>query len=278
MNNHLIHRIHNRINNYQFAFRKRWHFSRVHNVWKTINLRQYKPCRRILLYTDSRGDNLPEHNYYQHYGERLSQLYDVEAYLCPVKWTTILDFLEFYRTLDNKTYDFVILHAGAVDSAPRQQKVLLEQIYTQKREIFDSILNVSKVHSYLNSDLNCEYEGDKTNNMYSLEMAKSHIIPLLRQIPNLIWISSNKIVPGWRGNYWRERPKNVAVIEEYSNFFSSSLDNVINLMKWSISEVKLYTFDNIHPNEAGSNYIFQEILKMVNELSSKSRSMDFYPL
>ena len=64
------------------------------------------------------------------------------------------------------------------------------------------------MRKYLKNNFDVEYEGDKTNNMYSLEMAKEKLIPLLVRIPNLIFINSNRFVPNWEGDYKRGRPKN----------------------------------------------------------------------
>ena len=248
----------------KYNARKSWHFSKYHRNKIALLSLGKKKVKKILLYTDSRGDNLPRYNFYQHYGERLSQVFWIEAYLCPEKWTTILDFLNLYRSINSNYYDYIILHAGAVDAAPRQKKIFQEIIYPQKKEIFDRIFGESNMKEHLKTDLKCEYEGDRTMNMYSLDMALKYLIPLLKQIPSLIWINSNQIVPNWRGNYWRERPANISLIEEYSETFTSNLDRVVDLQKWSACDVKSYTFDNIHPNEEGSNYIFNQLLEVVN--------------
>ena len=216
--------------------------------------------KRILLYTDSRGTNIPDNTDYKHYGTRLSNLFYVDAYYCPEKWTTVLDFLQMMKSIPHGYYHAIILHAGAVDAAPRHQKVLLETIYPDKKGIFDEIFGENKIKAYLHSDLGCDYEGDKTINMYSPEMARRQLLPLVKQIPHVIWISSNRIVPNWRGNYWKDRPDNIGLIEEYSNLFAAELESVVNLMSWSLEEVKLCTFDNIHPNQMGSDRIFEMIL------------------
>ena len=185
----------------------------------------------------------------------------------PEKWTTIPDFIKLYRQISHRKYDCIILHAGAVDAAPRHQKTILNTIYPQKKDILDAIFGEEDIQAYYRSDLGCEYEGDKTINMYSLDMAKEKLLPLLRQIPHLIWISSNRIVPGWRGNYWKDRPENINIIEEYSRLFSQELNHqveIIDLMDWSNNEVQNYTFDNIHPNEKGSDYIFDHLLELVD--------------
>jgi hypothetical protein len=99
--------------------------------------------------------------------------------------------------------------------------------------------------------------------MYSLEMSKK-LLEKLKKIPNLVWISSNKIVPGWNGNYFRERPKNIHLIEKYSDLFAKELPWVIDLNKWTFEEVKKYTCDNMHLSKEGNEYIYKELMKIIN--------------
>lgn len=113
--------------------------------------------------------------------------------------------------------------------------------------------------------MDVEYEGDKTINLYSLEMAKKYIIPELLKIKNLIWISCNNIVDGWNGNYFRERPKNIKLIEKYSKLFCKYLPNVINLHVWSNDEVKKYTCDNMHLTNEGSDFIYTKLTNRIEK-------------
>lgn len=233
-------------------------FSIVRNIFR----RKFK----IFVYTDSRGDNIPGHTNYQHYVARLEKKYDVEKHLCPEKWTTTLDFLNCIKKTDLKKYDLVILHTGIVDQSPRHQKVAIENLYKDKKAIFDEVFDPIIMHKHLTNDFRIEYEGDKTINMYSMEMAKKNLLPILKKIPNLLWISHNKIVPNWKGNYWKERPENINIIEQYSNLFLSELPNTINLMIWDFDEVKKFTFDNMHPNKFGSDFIYDSIEQKIRKL------------
>lgn len=226
-----------------------------------------KNRRRILLYADSRGKNIRGHCDYKHYGARLAEQFDVDMYLCPEKWTTTLDFLALCQHIRLEDYDAVILHSGIVDASPRHQRVAIEQIYRTKKTLFDGVFGERRIQEYLNTDLGCEYEGDKTINLYSLDMAKQCLLPILKKIPNLIWIGGNRIVPGWRGNYWKERPANISFIEMYFSLFASKLEHVVDLMGWSYDEVKRYTFDNMHPNKAGSDYIYERLLQQIDQVS-----------
>ena len=248
----------------------------IRNLKNKNNGKQYPPhvqssflfkCnkrKRILLYTDSRGINVPGYFFYKHYSIKLLTKYEMDEYLCPEKWTTILDFLHLWKKLQKNDYDFVILHAGIVDTSPRSQTIARENIYIDKKEIFDEVFGEKKIKNYLNSDLNCEYEGDKTINLYSLQMLEEDLIPQLLQIPNLIWISPNKINTAWRGNYWKDRPENIRIVEDYAKIFLSNLHCNINLLDlWSLEDVKKFTFDNIHPNEQGSDTIYSKLIEVL---------------
>jgi len=219
------------------------------------------------LYTDSRGTNIPGQENYEHYGILLEKKHNIEKYLCPEKWTTTLDFLKLLESKKIEDYDLIILHTGIVDHSPRHQQVAQNNIYKDKKNIFDKVFGKEVIKSYLKTDFCSDYEGDKTINMYSMEMAKEYLLPRLLEIPNILWISSNKIVPGWNGNYWKERPTNIGIIEDYSRLFLEYFGpkKSINLMSWNDREIKKYTFDNMHPTKAGSDYIYSRILKNIKE-------------
>lgn len=243
---------------------------------KGVVKRSFKKIKRllgyqyVLLYTDSRGDNIPGHQHYAHYSKRLNANFVVDAFLCPEKWTTILDFLGHYQSCwDRKKYDWIILHCGIVDASPRHQSIALEKIYRSKKKIFDEVFGEAYIQEYLSSDFGVEYEGEKTINMYSLNMAEQKLLPVLRNIPNLIWISSNRIVPGWRGNYWKERPANINIVEDYANLFLCQLpcSRTIDLMQWDYDLVQKFTYDNIHPNQLGSDLIYEMILDKIRRIN-----------
>jgi len=240
-------------------------------VQNNFNINQNR--KRILLYTDSRGNYIKGHCNYKHYGKRLAEHFDVDMYLCPEKWTTTLDFLELCKRIRLEDYDAIVLHTAIVDASPRHQKIALEKIYPPKKAIFDEVFGEQRIWQHLNTDLGCEYEGDKTINLYSLDMAKEYLLPALKKIPNLIWIGGNRIVPGWRGNYWKERPANISFIEMYFNLFASELEHVVDLMGWSYDEIKRYTFDNMHPNKEGSDYIYEQLLQKIHEVTNNKQKV-----
>lgn len=220
--------------------------------------RFYRP--RILLYTDSRGTNIPGHNNYIHYGARLEKQFAVDAWYCPKKWTTTIDFLSHIEAYRPDRYDCIILHTGIVDASPRPKQMLLNIIYPEKKTMLDSVFGERVLADYYSTDLQCEYEGDQTLNLYTIDMAKEALLPRLGSIPNLLWIGANRFVPGWRGNYWKDRPENIGIVENYAQVFEQRLTNVISLLNWDYDAVRKRTFDNVHPNQIGSDLIYEEVI------------------
>lgn len=228
---------------------------------------------KILIYTDSRGQDMLKDFSFKFYPEKLEEKYFVDKVLCPHKWTTTLDFLEFYEKAGLSNYDLIILHTGIVDHSPRHREIAIKRIYKSKKYIFDKTFGKANMKTHLRSDLGVVYEGDKTINMYSKKMAKLFLLPKLKEIKNLVWISHNKIVSDWNGNYWKDRPKNIHIIEEYAKLFLQELgkENCIDLMSWSNDEIKKYTLDNMHLTKIGSDYVYKEIVKKIDNQESNAR-------
>ncbi len=230
----------------------------------------YKP--KILFYSDSRGQNVMAMNKNKierdFYTAKLKNKYNIDLYICPEKHTSMMDFIKLYL-MNKKKYDLIIAYVGIVDFSPRHQKIAVSQIYELKMDIYDKIFGKETMTNHLTKDFGLDYEGDKTINMFSLEMAEMYLIPFLNSIPNLIWIGCNNFVRGWEGNYFKKRPDNIYVIEEYSKLFCKKLNNVIDLSNWNEEEIKCYTCDNIHLTKLGSENIFEQITKKLIVLSNK---------
>lgn len=228
-------------------------------LWEKANKLRGKP--RILLYTDSRGINIPGQFDYVHYSEKLAREYSVETHLVPHRRTTLVDFLGEYQ--ENKewqtNFDCIILHLGIVDFSPRSAEALRRKIYPEKKRHFDRLFGEKLYRDFLKTDLKVEYEGKLTNNLYSLEMAEKYVLPELQTIPNLLFIGGNGVVPDWRGNYFRDRPQNLDIIEKYFDFFCDNLPSTLNYTHWTPEEIKKYTFDIVHLNAAGSDLILEDI-------------------
>ena len=206
--------------------------------------------------------------------------------MCPMKWTTTLDFLELFPEKKIKDYDAVILYTGIVEWSPRPLLSAINDLYdnkvsanldnlaintrdyskkivNQKKATFDKTFGISQMESHFSRPFDTVYQGEKTINMYDLSMAEASLLPILRKIDNLIFISANRIVAGWNGDYARRRPENIAIIEKYSNLFCDGLKDtarVIDLSVWDESDVKRMTCDNIHLTKMGSDYIYEKIM------------------
>lgn len=249
-----------------------------------------KKRKRILVFADSRGQHKPAGCNHPVFGERLAAdpRLDVDLFLCPMKWTTTLDFLERFDQATLAKYDHVILYTGIVDWSPRKLSNAFNDLYdsattlneenlrlntreyakkivNNKKRIFDSVFGGAEMAKHFEAPYDTLYEDEKTINMYSLEMARRSLLPRLLAIPNLIFITSNRFVPGWRGDYRRERPANISLTHEYSSLFAEMLpsERVIDLLQWSNDEVKLFTCDNLHLTQRGSDFIFEKLMKLM---------------
>jgi hypothetical protein len=212
--------------------------------------------------------------------------FEVDCYLCPFKWTTTLDFLATFPRERLLGYDAIILYTGIVDWSPRPEGSARNDLYdsrvvaneenlrlntdnygqktlNNKKAIFDQVFGDAKMNRHLSEPLEDEYEGSKTLNMYSLEMAEASLIPRLTALPNLLFINSNRFCTDWSGDYWKARPSNIRLTEAYSELFARSLpkNQVIDLLEWQESDVKRFTCDNLHLSEAGNDYIYERIMQ-----------------
>ena len=248
--------------------------------------------KKVLIFTDSRGQHKPAGTSHDVFAERLAKddRLDVEMYLCPMKWTTTLDFLEKFPESKLKTYDHVILYTGIVEWSPRPAQSALNDLYdnsssinegnlglntrdyskkivNNKKAIFDQVFGRDAVEAHLTHPFDTEYEGQKTVNMYSLQMARDNLIPRLKKIPNLLFISANRFVHGWEGDFKRGRPKNIQLTHQYSDLFADALSKaglpLVDLRDWNDDQVKTFTCDNIHLTEQGNNYIYDKLAKIM---------------
>ncbi|SER11175.1 Glycosyltransferase like family 2 [Thalassovita gelatinovora] len=276
------------------------------------NVKRDKPVsksgkRKILIFTDSRGQHKPAGTDHDIFAERLAKddRLDVDVYLCPMKWTMTTDFLNHFPKEKLAEYDHVILYTGIVEWSPRPAKSALEDLYdnpnsinennlglntrdyskkivNNKKAFLDNVFGADSMARHLASPHDTEYEGQKTNNMYSLEMAQSKLLPRLKQIPNLIFISANRFVKGWEGDFKRGRPANIDLTHRYSDLFATELKNagipVVDLRSWNDAEIQEYTCDNIHLTKVGSDYIYDqlaEIMNLKNTQSGETHRIDF---
>jgi hypothetical protein len=251
---------------------------------------------RVLIFTDSRGQHKPAGCTHDIFAERLARhpRLDVDMFLCPMKWTTTLDFLEQFPPERLARYHHVILYSGIVEWSPRPAPSAYADLYdnqspantenlglntldysrkivNNKKAMFDHVFGEKAMAAHLSRPFDTVYEGQPTINMYSLQMAEKSLIPRLAEIPNLLFINSNRFCSDWNGDYWKARPSNIRLTEAYSELFAGSLprDRVIDLLDWDETDVKRFTCDNIHLSEAGSDMLYERIMHRLNGWPSR---------
>ena len=216
---------------------------------------------RVLIYTDSRGYEITrirnKKNPFSSYAGDLIRKYSVTYKIAPKRHTTILDFLESYGARAG-SFDAVILHCGIVDFSPRPRSDL-EAVYRSKWPTLSRYIPADALERNLaHTDLG-NYEGEPTAPIYPLEAARQYVVPLLKRIPNLVWIGPNRVLPDWRGNYHRDRPGSMHIVEDYTALFAEELRNVIDLRSWTDAEVQRFTVDNIHLSQEGFEFLLSEL-------------------
>lgn len=222
--------------------------------------------KKILIYTDSRGFNLGnklwKSSIRNTYSDKLMKKYSCDIHICPHKHTTFIDFLTYYEKNKFKKYDHVICHVGIVDFSPRANSNLLDLINVKRNKISDLFNEELSKQLFKSNKYNIKYEDEYTASFIDIDKIDI-IYKKILQAKNLIWINSNPVINSWRGNYWKDRPKNMNVVLEIGN--KLKLNNIVNLSKWDNQKIKDMTFDNIHFNSKGMNYLFKQIEKKIHE-------------
>lgn len=235
--------------------------------------------KRVFIFTDSRGYEVTnpwnKKNPFSSYIGNLIKKYNVEYHICEESSTTIIDFLYQYQNQmkKGKQYDIVIAQIGLVDFSPRPKNMLKKIIKKKKNKINYLGLDINYFYSHLNEDFFKEiYYNEKLSNLYSIDYFESNIIPLLLAINNFIYIGCNPILHNWRGNYWKDRPKDINIILDYSKLLENYLppQNVISLLNWNEEEIMKRTVDNIHLNKYGYIYLDDILKRKIYEVSQCS--------
>lgn len=244
---------------------------------------------KILIFTDSRGQHKPAGSNHFLFGERLKNEVkdiDIDLVLCPMKWTTTLDFFEYAEKFDLSQYNWIVLYTGVVEWSPRPHESAINDLYNNKNEIntenwsensrdyskkivnnkkkiFDRLFGASEIKKYLSRTFDIKYEDKPTINLYSLQMAKQVVGPLLSSYKNIIFINSNRVVEGWEGDYKRGRPKNISIISEYSHVISGFFpqERLVDISSWTDTQIQKYTCDNMHLTKEGSDWIFNKLIE-----------------
>ncbi|WP_072616331.1 hypothetical protein [Vibrio vulnificus] len=222
---------------------------------------------KILVFTDSRGtevsalkQKVPFFSYLKFFNN-----FKVEYYLCPSKYTSILDFLELVGNKGDE-YEFIVLHCGIVDFAPRPLSSYQDMLNLK----WDYISKMGWSSYFKNrNDYLCDYYNEKTLQFMSLKFVDDVVIPLLSKRKNLIYVGINRVLLDWNGNYWKKRPDCINVQLKNNANIMNNLSSAISLSSWSDDQIKKYTVDNVHYNRLGLDLIGKQVYEKILELSTQ---------
>ena len=230
----------------------------VIKYFKIINRNKTK----VFVYTDSRGFEISKiknrKSPFSSYLLGLIKKYSCDVYISPEKHTTIFDFLHKLKLKGGSSkYDYVIAHIGVVDFSPRPYTDIEAIISLKKHKIIDTFgeqfYNIlTKLDIY-----NESYLGEKTSSIISFNTLK-RVGKEFNTISNLIWITCNPVDIKWKGNYKRERPSNINLVNDKSIILKGYLNNIYSIIDFtelSLFEVQKYTCDNIHMSKKGMELI-----------------------
>lgn len=229
------------------------------NFFSFINLLRGRP--KILIFTDSRGFEVTNFynrkNPFSSYIRHLIPKYSCTVELCPEKFTSLLDFIAFYHNLKSKSFDCVILHCGIVDFAPRPESSF-DQMLANKKKYFERY-PIFEFIKKENRDSKIKYQGELTYSFMNEKALYDVVLPILKNIPNLIYIGASPVLSDWDGSYWRKRPENINDVLCLDSIMKENLKNHISLSNFTSNEVKKFTSDNVHYTREGFEYIYEQL-------------------
>ncbi len=225
--------------------------------------------KKLFVYTDSRGFEISKiKNRKSPFSSYLSYLvknYNCDVFICPEKHTTVFDFLDKYNEYKHKNYQSVIAHIGVVDFSPRPASQIEAILNLKKKKIemcfntdFFTQINDLKIYpdKYMNED---------TASILPVELI-NQVADAFNKIDDLIWVTCNPVDLNWRGNYKRDRPININMVNDKSIVMKELLDDqvrIIDFTEFSMDEVHKYTCDNIHMSEEGMKLIENKLKEIV---------------
>lgn len=236
------------------------------NYYKFVNRNK----KKVFIYTDSRGFQISKaftrKSPFESYVAYFVKNYNCDVFICPEKHTTIVDFLyQLQKSGGAGQYDKVISHIGVVDFSPRGATEV-QPILDLKKHKFLSVFGQSFFEKISNNKIyEQEYMGQKTSSIFSFNVIEE-IAEKFNAVPNFLWISCNPIDVTWRGNYMRDRPSNINIVNEKSLHLIPLIKDkvqIIDLTGWSLDQVHQYTCDNIHMSEEGMNLIKNKIIELI---------------
>ena len=252
--------------------------------------------RKILIFTDSRGQHKTSFKYKKIFTEKIQDYYksiniDTDLMVCPFQWTTTIDFIQSIeeKIINIQDYDLIILYTGIVEYSPRplsnyrsaimgnnlNEQITFnrlinsnqQRIFNNKIDFINKIIDKELLDS--NENYNIFYKGENTKSIINFRINEEFIVPYLQQFDKkLIYINSNNIHPTWEGNYLQinpsGRPKNIYNTVFLNNLITKKLSNVIDISVWDNDDIKKYTVDNMHLTYEGSEWIYDKLINCIN--------------
>ena len=193
--------------------------------------------------------------------------------LCPEQYTTLIDFIYKYKSLQHNNFDFIFLHCSIVDFSCRPI-VNADYILKNKENKVNRLFGVSISSCNKDRRVGKIYHFKKTTTIYNdflLENIISEILKILSET-KIYYITRNKLATDWDGNYKKGRPKDLSSFLETEDYFIDRLSvnqnfKVIDLRHFSLDFVKKFTLDNIHFNHAGHILIEAKISELFESKS-----------
>lgn len=189
--------------------------------------------KKLLFFTDLRGTNTQANVGNRSYIKRLSEKYEVTH----STEDTIYDFIISLNTniIDTSYYNYIILQVGLFNCE--------SDLSDEKIKILNNIFVKENISTKL----------------YDISFIKEIVIPILKKISNLIWISHNNIIENNSYNGNKE------IINTFSKLMCDQLENVINLHQWSNNEINRYTYDNMHLTSDGNDFIYTKLVNRIEK-------------
>ncbi|WP_125717068.1 hypothetical protein [Pseudoalteromonas rubra] len=236
-------------------------------IFKVVNI--FRGKQRVLIFTDSRGAEITNpilrKNPFSSYIGYFVRNYACDVHLCEEKYTSLIDFLSLYRSVDANEYSFIVLHCGIVDFAPRPLNSYLDMLNSKRSKI--STLGWSdEAFEVENREPGTQYEGQNTYSFLPKAFFEEKILKELIGIPKLIYIGVNPVLHDWIGCYWRARPDNINEQLSYDKVLLDSLNFTVPLAGWKPEEIRKFTVDNVHYNKVGFDYILRETKLLVDKV------------
>jgi hypothetical protein len=234
-----------------------FHFIAFFYQMKNKVLKKHK----ILVFTDSRGFEVTKFwnrkNPFSSYIGNLIRNFDCTYIVCPEKFTSLLDFLEYCENTNMDNYENIILHCGIVDFAPRPEssydQMFLSKLTLIKKFGFENLINKIKSKS------GPVYDGEVTYSFLN-ELSINLLLSLQEKyIQKIIYISINPVLNDWTGNYWRKRPANINSQLDLDILMKQSISNVVDLSSLTEEEIMRFTSDNVHYTKEGFAYIYNKL-------------------